>query len=413
MLRFDGTSVIVEGRGVKTTINGKPAIQVAIRDITERKRVEMELHENEVLLRLLLDSTDDLIFMQDPEGRYLYFNATEGYGVSKELILGSTPYELLHKKTADRIVERVKKVVKTGQNVEEATSFVWNGQTLWFSDRLSPVRDRNGTVTAVVTISHNVTESKLAEIALRESEEKYRTLINRANDVICVIQDGIIKVSNPRLEDFWDISLNEIIGRPFTDFVHPDSLTEVIDRYKQRIAGEFTPAIYQTMLKRKDGSRSYVELNAGVISYEGRPADLVIIRDINDRKRVEEALRRSEDLYRTIAETSNDLIFVIGRDDIVEYVNKFASAFINKPADQIIGQPRASLFPFEVAIIQKKALQKVFEKGTPVRNKGFLKFSGRTYWYDHHLLPLKDTDNNVRSVLGISRDISDRKNIPD
>ena len=55
------------------------------------------------------------------------------------------------------------------------------------------------------------------------------------------------------------------------------------------------------MLKRKDGSRSCVELNAGVISYEGRPADLVIIRDINDRKRAEDALRMSEELYRTIA----------------------------------------------------------------------------------------------------------------
>jgi PAS domain-containing protein len=110
------------------------------------------------------------------------------------------------------------------------------------------------------------------------------------------------------------------------------------------------------MLKRKDGSRSYVELNAGVIVYEGRPADLVIIRDINDRKRAEDSLRMSEELYRTIAETSNDLMFVIGRDDIVEYGNKFASEPINKPVDQSIGQPRASLFPPEVAVNKKKAL---------------------------------------------------------
>ena len=412
MLRIDGTCIIVEGRGAKTTMNGKPAIQVALRDMTERKKVEGELRENEERLRLLLDSTEDLILMQDPEGRYLYFNTTDRYGVSRENMLGRTPYEILDFVTADRIVKRVKKVVNTGQTIREETSFVWKDQTLWFIDNLSPVRDKNGTIIAVVTVSHNITESKLAEIALRESEEKYRTLFNRANDVICVIQDGVIKVCNPRLEEFWGGSLDEVIGRRFTDLVHEDSLDEIAERYNRRMSGERIPALYQTLLKHKDGSRSYVELNAGVISYDGKPADLVIIRDNNDRKRMEDALRKSEELYRTIAEMSNDLIFVIGRDDRVEYVNMCASAFIQKPVDQIIGQPRASLFSHEVAVHQKKALQKVFETGTPVRNESALTISGQTRWYDHNLIPLKDPDGTVRSVLGISRDITDRKILP-
>ena len=410
LLRVDGTSIHAEGRGVKMTINGKPAIQVALRDITERKKFEAELRENEQRLRLLLDSTEDLILMQDPEGRYVYFNTTDRYGVSRENMLGRTPYEILDKPTADRIVERVKKVVKSGKSIQEETRFGWKDQTLWFIDSLSPVRDKNGTIIAVVTISHNITESKRAEIALRESEEKYRTLFNRANDVICVIQDGVIKVCNPRVEEFWGGSLDEVIGRPFTDLVHADSLNEIADRYDRRMSGEPIPALYQTMLKHKDGSRSYVELNAGVISYDKKPADLVIIRDINDRKRMEDALRKSEELYRTIAETSNDLIFVIGRDDRVEYVNTCASVFIQKPVDQIIGQLRASLFSKKEAVSQKKALQTVFETGTPVRNEGTLTISGQTHWYDHYLIPIKDPDGTVRSVLGISRDITGRKN---
>jgi PAS domain S-box-containing protein len=409
LLRVDGTSIIAEGRGAKTTINGKPAIQVALRDITGRKQCEWELRENEQRLRLLLDSTEDLILMQDPNGRYLYFNATGKFGVSSEHMLGRTPYEMLDHKTADRIVERVKKVVKSGKSIREETEIVWQGQTLWFLDSLSPVRDKNGTTFAVVTVSHNITESKRAEIELRESEEKYRTLFNRATDVICVIQDGIIKVCNHRLEEFWGGSLQEVIGKPFTDLVHEDSLKEITDIYTRRMAGERVPALYQTLLKHKDGSRSYVELNAGVISYDKKPADLVIIRDINDRKRMEDAVRKSEELYRTLAESSNDLIFVISRDDTVEYVNTCASAFIKKPVDQIIGLPRASLFPKEVAANQKKALQKVFETGTPIRNEGSLTIEGQTHWYDHSLIPLKDPDNTVRSVLGISRDITDRK----
>ena len=96
---------------------------------------------------------------------------------------------------------------------------------------------------------------------------------------------------------------------------------------------------------------------------KGDQSDLVIVRDINDRKRGEDALRKSEDLYRTIAETSKDVIFVIGRDDRVEYVNTFASALINKQADQIIGQLRTSLFPREVLITRKKHSIKSLKTG--------------------------------------------------
>ena len=131
-----------------------------MRDITERKRYELELRENEQRLHLLLNSTEDLILMQDPEGRYLYFNTTDRYGVSRENLLGLTPHEVLDKETAERIVERVKNVVKTGQSIREESPFVWKGQTLWFIDSLSPVRDDNGTIIGVVTISHNITERK-------------------------------------------------------------------------------------------------------------------------------------------------------------------------------------------------------------------------------------------------------------
>ena len=164
MVRVDGATVIVEGRGVKTTLHGKPAIQVAIRDITERKYVESEL---------------------------------------------------------------------------------------------------------------------------RESEDKYRTLIDLANDVVCIVQEGIIKMCNPRLEYYWGGSLNEIVGRPFADLVHPDALPELIDNYKRRMSGESLPSRYETTLMHKDGSRSFVEVNASVIMYKGKPADLVLVRDINDRKRAE------------------------------------------------------------------------------------------------------------------------------
>jgi PAS domain S-box-containing protein len=412
MLRIDGTCIMVEGRGAKTTIKGKPAIQVALRDITDRKKADDALRESEEQLRSTFASMDDLVFNLDNNGIFVDPSnpVMSNLYLSPEQFMGKSFRNVLPQELSEQIQKAITDVKNTGATHQIEYILPIEDKPAWFNAKISPRYSLNGIFNGVTVVARNITDNKLSNIKLQESEEKYRTLINRANDVICVIQDGVIKVCNPRLEEFWGGSLDEIRGRLFTDFVHPDSLDEIINRYNRRMAGECIPALYQTILKHKDGSRSYVELNAGVIPYEGRPADLVIIRDINDRKRAEDALRMSEELYRTIAETSNDLIFVIGRDDTVEYVNTCASALINKPVDQIIGKPRASLFPPEVAGNQKKALQKVFEKGTPVRNEGFLTISGRTHWYDHYLIPLKDPDGNVRSVLGISRDITDRKN---
>jgi PAS domain S-box-containing protein len=215
---------------------------------------------------------------------------------------------------------------------------------------------------------------------------------------------------NNRAAEFWGDTSEEIVGRPFTDFIHPDSLADVTDRYYRRIGGEKIPSMYETILRRKDGSRFYAEVNASVISFDGKPADFIIIRDMNDRKKSAEVLQKSEDNYRTLAEASTDLIFVIDRDDRVEYVNSYASAFVSEPVDQIIGGPRSALFPPEVAGNQKKALEKVFGTGVPFRNETLLTFAGREHWFDHSLIPLKDADNYVRSVLGISRDITKQKN---
>jgi PAS domain S-box-containing protein len=154
------------------------------RDITERKNAENQLQSSEERLRLLLDSSEDLIIMQDPEGRYLYFNASARYGVSEEMIIGSTPFDILDKGSADRIVKRVRYVVKTGENIREESPIVWKNQTLWFSDSLSPVKDANGTIIAVVTISHNITERKHSEMALLEREQLYQRLLEQSFDAI-------------------------------------------------------------------------------------------------------------------------------------------------------------------------------------------------------------------------------------
>ncbi len=138
----------------------------------------------------------------------------------------------------------------------------------------------------------DITIQKQIEISLQESEEKYRNLVERANDGITIIQDFNLMYVNPSLASIVGYSITEMIGTPFLKLVHPDVQQEIEDRYIRRMNGEDVPPIYESVLRHKDGSRIDVEVNAGVIPYRGKLGDLVFIRDISERKRTEVLLQQ-------------------------------------------------------------------------------------------------------------------------
>ncbi|MDD1700116.1 MAG: PAS domain S-box protein [Methanoregula sp.] len=387
--------------------SGKPVAVLEIsRDITDRKKAELALHQNDDRLRRILNSTDDLIIMQDTEGRYLYFNSAARYGVSAEDVLGLTPYDFVDRESADRLMDRLKNVVKTGQSIREETPMVWKGQALWFSDSLSPVRDKKGTITAVVTISQNITERKRADMALRESEEKYRNLVNQANDVICVIQDGVVKMCNPRLTEFWGGPVEEILGRPFTEFVHPDALSKVVDCYNRRMAGESPPSRFESILMRKDGSRSLVDVTASIISYEGKTADLVITRDINEQRKAEDALRESEATARALMNAPTDSVILMDTQGIILALNETAAVRFGKRIDELVGVLADDLLPEEVARLRRSLITQVLEKKTMVRFKD----ERNGIWFDTVAYPILNETGDVIKIAIVARDITDRKN---
>ena len=113
---------------------------------------------------------------------------------------------------------------------------------------------------------------------LRESEEKYRDVVERANDGIVIIQEGHLAYANPSICSIMGFDLQKIVGRPFWDFLHPDEVDLIKDRHQRRMNGEESAEVYETALQDSHGARTDVELNVGLISYGGKPAELVIVR---------------------------------------------------------------------------------------------------------------------------------------
>jgi PAS domain S-box-containing protein len=134
-----------------------------------------------------------------------------------------------------------------------------------------------------------------AEKALRESEKKYRIVVDKANDGIIIGQDGIMRFSSSSFAAMLGYEVNEVEGAEFRKKIPPENLGFLLELYQKRLAGEQVPEIYETALLHKNGERIPIEINASIIQFEGKPADLVIMRNITERKQAEEALGSSKE----------------------------------------------------------------------------------------------------------------------
>ena len=129
----------------------------------------------------------------------------------------------------------------------------------------------------------------------------------------------------------------------------------------------------------------------------------------SDRRQAAGALRESEERYRALAEAAQDMIFIVGRDDRVEYVNQCTALRFGCRPEDLIGKPRATLFPPAVAVPQGESLQNVFSSGQPYYAERLTPLRGGNMWLGTWLAPIHDATGHVRAVLGISRDITQRK----
>jgi PAS domain S-box-containing protein len=387
--------------------DGRKGVSVILEDITKSKQAEKEIRESEDRYRKLVEISPDAVIIHQ-EGKIIYLNpaAFRLLGASSsDDIIGKKILDYIHPYFRDAVMKNIEKdlggditpPIELQMLRVDGTSVIVEGRGVKTNIAGKP---------AVQVALRDITESKRSEEALRESEEKYRTLIERANDGICVVQDKIVKMCNDYITKFWGGSAEEILGRSFTDFIHPDALSEVLDRYNRRMTGETPPTIYESILKRKDGSRFYAELNAGIVSYEGMPANLIIIRDINERKKVEETLRESEGTARALLNAPTDSVILMDTKGIILALNETAALRFGKRSDELIGILADDLLPEEVARSRRLLVTQVLEKKEMVR---FLD-ERNGFWFDTVAYPIVNETQDVKKIAIIARDITEQKN---
>ncbi len=142
----------------------------------------------------------------------------------------------------------------------------------------------------IAELEKSETERTQTEEKLREREESYRHLFENANEAIFVAQGGKLVFLNPKTTMITGYSGEELVSRPFIEFIHPDDRDIVSNRHVRRMKGEEIPQLYDFRIIHRDGNVRSVELNVVAINWKGRPATLNFLSDITNRKQAEEAL---------------------------------------------------------------------------------------------------------------------------
>ncbi len=255
-----------------------------------------------------------------------------------------------------------------------------------------------------------IAERKRAEEALRESEEKYRLLVENATVTIVVAQDGMLKFFNPEAMQITGYSQEELASNSFLELIHPDDQEVTVGYYLRFLQGEETPPMYAFRIIDKQGNIRWLESNAVLITWEGRPATLNFISDVTERKQAEEALRASERRFRALTENSADGIALLDAEGAICYESPASLQTLGYSVGELVGTNVLTLiYPDDIQSVSQLLSALVEKPGTPMTIQFRFRHKEGTWCW------LEATGNNllaepsVQAIVVNYREISERK----
>ena len=271
-------------------------IRGLILDISEPEAMGKALRESEKRYRELAELLPQTVYEHDMDGKLTYLNQAgkKTFGI-ESLETGVSANDLVVAEDIERMLNNMQKSSfgNTTSRGNSYTAMRLNGEKFPVMIFATPMISEEK-ITGIRGIVIDMTEYMAMEKALRESERKYRALIDKATDGILITQSGVFKFVNPAFCEMMQYTEKELINKPFIEVVDKEHHAEMLENHIRRMTGASFPAIYRAKLYRKDGSSIMVELNSRTTDFEGNPASFVITRDITDRLQTEEELRKAK-----------------------------------------------------------------------------------------------------------------------
>ncbi len=278
-------------------------------DISQRKEAEQRLAEREKLLRLITDTVRDSIRIIDlATMRYIYANpyAIGLFGSPEEEYTGSAFGVHLDDQSRERLWKMIEEELLNDAQRDPARTVTFElvetisstNKTIWTENRATFIRDSSGRPDAILTITRDITSRKEAEIALRESEELFRMMIEEGSDLILILEkSGTIIYQSPSIERILGYGAEDMIGKDVIEFIHPADLRKFVTAYSEVLRNPSSIPSVEMRVKHRDSTWRTLEIKAKEITRHHTLKGLIVnCRDITDRRRIEEELHKAQKL---------------------------------------------------------------------------------------------------------------------
>jgi len=383
-------------------------------EITKRKRAEEKIKQAAEEWRTTFDSITDLVSINDSSFRIVRVNKAfaKACKMKPAELVGRTCYEVLHRRNEPISNCPHKKMIET--KMPQTEEYFEPRLGLYLEVNSSPIFDEKGSVIASVHVARDITKRKKDEQELQESEAKYSALVEKGNDGIIIIQDSLLKFVNSKMTEMSGFSQKEVIGKSFIDFVSPESKEFVLDMYKKRMSGEEVPSRYEIAILTKDGREISVETNASLIEYKGAFADMAIIRDITERKKIANELKENEEKLRLTFDSVPEGIAVTDLEGNITQVNDpLVSLHGYSTKGELIGQQAINLIAERD---RARATQENLNLLSSAGLGGFVEYTllrkdGSEFAGEISIAPILDLAGKPTGIVAISEDITERKQI--
>ncbi|MHC4132057.1 MAG: PAS domain-containing protein [Planctomycetota bacterium] len=391
---------------------GEHAILGTITDITERKRMENALRKARDNWRNIFESIGDMVIILDREHRIIDVNVTtmRALGLEKDSVIGQCCYKILHgtDKPPEGCPQEQLLYSEHPEQVEMEIE-VLGGK---YQVTTSPVFNETGQVEKVLHIIRDITEQKRSEEALRDSEEKFRRLVEDTLQGVIIIQDGRVIFANQsaqRLVNYTLEELCELSNEEGMELIHPEDREMVFNHMRARLSGERTPETLIYRVIRKGGEVRWAEGTTSVTEYKGEPAVQIYNTDITERKETEEQLRESEEKYRTQFNSIPNGIVISDMNGRILDANQPYQDMLGYTLDELKEMNYQQFTPEKWHELEAKKFKEFLLVGHGTLEKEYVRKDGTVFPISLTGWLIKDKEGNPTTIVAFVEDITQRK----
>lgn len=414
-VRKDGSVLYLWSKPSRFMVDGKTVgFQAILVDVTRLKEIERKLAETNRKLEMFLKTAMEGIVIADPNDNLTFVNKAFANIVryKKKELLGLNLRKIVDEEGFQKIRRETEIIKKGGVSRYELVLRRKDGEPRVVQVSASPLWNENGNYAGAIAIVMDITEQKKMREKIRESEERLRKLIDYAPDAIYVNDlNGNFIDGNRQAEILTGYRREELIGKNMLEIgLLPEKyLQKAVEALQKNVHGEKTgPDEFE--LIRKDGTSVFVEISTFPVS-RGESVEVIgIARDITDRKRMEEALKESENKYRTLFESANDSLILLDASGRIVDVNKRAGEVFGGSKEELLGKHFT-----EVNVYSQEDLLKLLASFSRILDgkEGYLSLTIKNkQGQERHLecssSIIRTGDNALNGILVIARDVTER-----